>query len=95
MKIYCKTYKQKALIAKIFFESEEIEVLLSHLDAMEQFIRRRKVIGYHQELFRNFILILKKRIDIPQFEKEQRIQLKVDIENTRAVAERSWLLKQA
>ena len=85
----------KALIAKIFFESEEIEVLLSHLDAMEQFIRRRKVIGYHQELFRNFILILKKRIDIPQFEKEQRIQLKVDIENTRAVAERSWLLKQA
>jgi len=84
----------KAIMAKIFFESEEIEVLLSHLDAMEQFIRRRKVIGYHQELFRNFILLLKKRIEIPDFEKDKLAALKIEIEEVKAVAERRWLLNQ-
>lgn len=84
----------KAIMAKIFFESEEVEVLLSHLDAMEQFIRRRKVIGYHQELFRNFILLLKRRIEIPDFEKEKLRLLKKEIEDVKAVAERRWLLKQ-
>ena len=83
----------KALMAKVFFESGEIEVLLSHLDAMEQFIRRKKVIGYHQELFRNFIYLLKKRIEIPDFEKGQLIALKKEVEEVKAVAERRWLIE--
>ena len=61
---------------------------------MEQFIRRRKVIGYHQELFRNFILLLKKRIEIPDFEKAKLAILKMEIEGVKSVAERRWLLSR-
>ena len=82
----------KALMAKIFFESQDIEVLLSHLDAMEQFIRRRKVIGYHQELFRNFIFFLRKRIETPDFETDELLLLKSGIREAKAVAERRWLM---
>jgi len=82
----------KALMAKIWFEAEEFDVLLSHLDAMEQFIRRRKVIGYHRELFRNFIFFLKKRIEIGDFKKNELKNLKKEIELVKAVAERRWLI---
>ncbi len=84
----------KTLIAKIFFESSEYDVLFSHLDAMNQFIRRKKVMGYHQENFQNFISFLKRIIEIPDFKKAQRLQLKSDIENAKAIAERRWLLEQ-
>ena len=80
-------------MAKIWFESEEFDVLLSHLDAMEQFIRRRKVIGYHEELFRNFIFFLKKRVEIADFAKAELKALRKEIEEVKAVAERQWLLQ--
>jgi len=84
----------KTLTAKIFFESGEYDVLYSHLDAMQQFIRRKKVMGYHQDNFQNFISFLKRIIEIPDFEKENRRDLKRDIEEVKAVAERRWLLEQ-
>ncbi len=83
----------KAVMAKIFYEMDAIDLLTSHLDAMSQFIRRKKVIGYHQENFQNFISFLKKIVEIPDFEKENRIALKKDIEKVKAVAERRWLLE--
>ena len=84
----------KAIMAKIFFEMDATDLLFSHLDAMGQFIRRKKVMAYHQENFQNFISFLRKIVEIPDFEKAQRKQLKVDIESVKAVAERKWLLKQ-
>ena len=84
----------KTLTAKIFFESDEFEVLLSHLDAMGQFIRRKKVMGYHQDNFQNFISFLKRIVETPDFKKENRKFLKEEIEQVKAVAERRWLLKQ-
>ena len=80
-------------MAKIWFEAEEYDVLLSHLEAMEQFIRRRKVIGYHEELFRNFILFLKKRVEIGDFAKAELVDLRKEIGQIKAVAERRWLLE--
>jgi len=74
---------------------KEFSLLESHLDTMKVFLRRKKVIGYHQELFRNFILLLKKRIEIPDFDKEKLILLKREIEEVKAVAERRWLLELA
>lgn len=82
----------KALISKIYFESDEYEALAAHLDAMQQFIRRKKVIGYHRDMFRNFVSILKKRIDIADFEKEKLAALKVEAEALNPLAERKWLL---
>ena len=84
----------KSLMAKIYFESEEHEVLTAHLDAMQQFIRRKKVIGYHREMFMNFATFLKKRTELPVFEKEQMANLKIELENFRVIAERRWLMTQ-
>ena len=84
----------KTVMAKIFYEMGAEDLLLSHLDAMNQFIRRKKVIAYHQENFQNFISSLRKIIEIPDFEKAQRQKLKANLESAKAVAERRWLLEQ-
>jgi len=84
----------KTLTAKIFYESEEYNVLYSHLDAMQQFIRRKKVIGYHRENFQNFISLLRKIVEVPSFDKEKREGLKKEILEVKAVVERKWLSEQ-
>ncbi|MEM9821946.1 MAG: hypothetical protein AAF985_12775, partial [Bacteroidota bacterium] len=38
----------KTLALKIYYELEEYNLLDSHLDAMTNFIRRKKIIGYHR-----------------------------------------------
>ena len=84
----------KAVSAKIFFELEEYELLLSHLDAMNQFIRRKKVMGYHRDNFQNFITALRKIVETPDFNKAERQSIKEKIKTEQAILERRWLLDQ-
>ena len=67
--------------------------MLAHLDAMQQFIRRKKVMGYHRDMFRNFASILKKRIEIPDFEREKLSALKKEAMALNSLAEKRWLMK--
>jgi len=84
----------KTMTAKILYETSETDVLLFHLNAMLQFIRRKKVLGYHRENFQNFILTLKKIVSLPAFEKSGKLLIKKEIEQAKAIAERTWLLDQ-
>ncbi|MEZ5058903.1 MAG: hypothetical protein R2879_17860 [Saprospiraceae bacterium] len=81
----------KAIMAKIFYEGGDWEVLHSHLDAMQQFIRRKKVIGYHQDLFVNFIQVLRRVIETPEFETEARNNIAQFLQSAAAIAEKKWL----
>lgn len=84
----------KTVTAKIYFEIKEFDLLFSHLDAMQQFIRRKKVMGYHRENFQNFLSLLRKIVEMPDFAKAEKITIKKEIEGVKSVAERRWLLKQ-
>ena len=83
----------KTLTAKIYFESDEYEALSAHLDAMQQFIRRKKMIGYHHDMLKNFVSILKKRMEIPDFEKEKLNHLKKEAISLNPMVEKKWLLE--
>lgn len=85
----------KAIMSKIFFESDDWEVLHSHLDAMQQFIRRKKVIGYHQELFLNFIQMLRRLMDTPKFDEKGNREITQFLQSSAPVAEKKWLLAKA
>jgi hypothetical protein len=43
----------KTIALKTYFELGEIDLLESHMDAMQNYIRRKKDIGYHRELYSN------------------------------------------
>lgn len=84
----------KMLQLKIFFELQEFDLLESHLQAIRAFIRRKKVMGYHRENYLNTVHFTQKLLENNAFDKSARAALRREIEETKAVAEKEWLLEQ-
>ena len=84
----------KILQLKIFYELQEFDLLASHLQAIRSFIRRKKVMGYHRENYLNTVHFTQKLLEMNPFDKTQRAELRREIEETKAVAEKEWLLEQ-
>lgn len=82
----------KALMLKIFFETGELDALDSHISAMQKFIRRKKIMGYHRENYMNLAVFTKKLMET--HEKLALTALRSEIESTKVVAEKEWLLEQ-
>ena len=84
----------KTVLLKIFYELKEFDLLSAHLDAMRIFIRRKKIIAYHQENYINLIRFTRKIVEHNPYDKSAKIKLAGDIKNTKVVAEKGWLLAQ-
>jgi hypothetical protein len=83
----------KILQLKVFYELQEFDLLESHLQAIHAFIRRKKVMGYHRENYLNTVYFTRKLLESNLFDKEVRAALRREIEATKAVAEKEWLLE--
>ncbi len=80
----------KTLMLKIFYENGDYDTLDSHLSAMQKFIRRKKIMGYHRENYLNFAVFLKRLIEAN--DKVALDVLREEIRGAGGVAEREWLL---
>ena len=84
----------KTLLLKTYCELEEIDLLFSHLDAMQKYIRRKKVIGYHKTNYLNIIHFARRLITINKFDKTELNILAVAIKEEEILSEKQWFLKQ-
>ena len=84
----------KTLQLKIFYELEEFDLLESHLQTLQTFIRRKKDLGYHRENYLNTIRFTRKLLEANLYDKSVRQALREEIEGTKAVAEKEWLLER-
>jgi len=84
----------KTYLLKIYFELGEFTLLESHLDTMKVFIRRKKVIGYHQTNLSNIVRYTKKIITTNLYDKEKKAKLRKEIEVEEILTEKKWLLEQ-
>ena len=82
----------KGLVLKIYYETAEYDALHSHLAAMERFIRRKNIIGYHREHYLKTIQFTRKLMET--MDNADLAVLKQEIESEKAVAEKGWLLAQ-
>jgi hypothetical protein len=82
----------KILLAKMHFELAEFESLSSLLSSFKTYVNRKKTLGYHRESSLNFIHFTQK---LMQPAPGGAVQLMKDIEETKVIAEREWLLGQA
>mgnify|MGYP001193107945 CR=1 FL=1 len=82
----------KTLVLKIFFETQELDALESHLAAMQRFIRRKKIIGYHRENYLNLVFFTRKLLEA--FDPKSLETLREEVTGTKALAEKEWLLEQ-
>jgi hypothetical protein len=85
----------KTLQLKIFYELQEFDLLESHLQAIRAFIRRKKMARYQLENYLNTVYFTQKMLETNVFDKEARAALRREIEGTKAVAEKEWLLERA
>jgi len=84
----------KVIQMKIYFESEELDLLDSHLDAMQMYILRKKVIGYHKTNYKNIIKMTRKLLKVQLSDSSVVKILKGEINNTEVLTEKKWLLNQ-
>lgn len=84
----------KTLQLKIFYELEAFDLLESHLQTLKTFIRRKKELGYHRENYLSTIRFTQKLLETNLHDKNARKRLREEIEGTKAVAEKEWLLEQ-
>lgn len=84
----------KTILLKIFFEQDSTDLLNAHLDAMKNFIRRKRVIGYHRENYLNIVHFTGKLNTVNPFQKSELKKLKEEILSAEPLTEREWLLYQ-
>lgn len=84
----------KTVQLKIYYETAEWDLLHAHLDAMQSFLQRKKMMGYHRDNFRNIVRYTRRLLRLPPGDKAAREQLLEEIQKEETLTERAWFLKQ-
>ena len=82
----------KTLLLKTWYETGEYEALQSHLDAMRNYIHRKRVLGYHRTNYLNIIKYTDKLLNINWLEKTEVERLREALLKEDGLSEREWLL---
>lgn len=83
----------KTLLIKTYFVLQEHDLLQSHLDAMRNYIHRKKVIGYHRTNYLNIIRFTERIMHREPHNKPLLEELRTDIEKESVLTEKAWLLE--
>lgn len=84
----------RVLLLKIYFEQQETEVLESFIQSFQRFLNRKKELGYHRENYLNTLTFTSKLLNINVLNKKEKEHLLQEIEQTKAVGEKEWLLER-
>jgi hypothetical protein len=84
----------KILLLKIYFETEETDLLESHLESMKTYIHRQDTIGYHRENYLNIVRFTRALVRMNPNDAGERKALREKIETASVLSEREWLLEQ-
>ena len=82
----------KTLLLKTYFMLGEHDLLQSHLDAMRNYIHRKKVIGYHRNNYLNIIRFTERMLSLEPHNRLAKDELRLDIEKEPVLTEKEWLL---
>ncbi|MCB9315220.1 MAG: hypothetical protein H6569_03695 [Lewinellaceae bacterium] len=83
----------KTLLLKTYFVLQEFDLLQSHLDAMRNYIHRKKVIGYHRKNFLNIIRFTERISNLAGLDRQAREQIRQQIRDEPVLTEKEWLLE--
>ncbi|MBI1228314.1 MAG: hypothetical protein GC192_23975 [Bacteroidetes bacterium] len=84
----------KTLLLKTWYELGEHDLLQSHLDAMRNYIRRKRVIGYHRTNYLNIVRFADKLLKINWMNEKEVEGLRASLKEEEVLTEREWLLGQ-
>jgi hypothetical protein len=84
----------RSTLAKIYYETEEWDVLDSHLQSFRMFLlRKKKQLGYHYEVYKSLVRFTNKLMRWSDFSATKRARLHEKITTIPTLTEREWFLK--
>jgi hypothetical protein len=83
----------KTLLLKTYYDMGELDSLQSHLDAMRNYIHRKRVIGYHKTNYLNIIRYTEKMLRINMNDKQATLELWTAIEAEKVLTEKPYFQK--
>lgn len=84
----------KTLLLKICYEAGEWRLLESALDALDVYLRRKKIIGYHRDNYRRVVRTFRKLLALNRFDVVALQRLRSAVEADVQLSEREWFLAQ-
>jgi hypothetical protein len=84
----------RAMLLKMYYELNELDALDSLIESMKNYLQRKKVMGYHRDIFKNLVSCTKKLLRVIPNNIEQINKVKTEIQATEPLMERKWLLAQ-
>lgn len=84
----------RRILACIYYDKGEFDALHSLLDSFQNYIYRKKGLGYHRRMYLNFIKFSRKLLQLEGMNPTQKMALQKEISDTRNVAEKGWLLER-
>lgn len=84
----------RSMLLRIYYEKGYQDTLLSLLDSFQAYIRRHPDIGYQQENYSNLLRFVRRMVREPALNEAEKAVLRQEVLDTRALAERRWLLGQ-
>ena len=82
----------RTMLLRIYFEKNYLDALESLLDSFSVYLRRQKNIGYQKWNYLNLIRFTRRLFALSTLDARSRQKLKDEIEQTKALAEKAWLL---
>jgi hypothetical protein len=79
---------------KVYYELGEFDLLQSRLDALNAFLQRKKVMGYHKQNYRNILRYIRKLLQMNPFDKSEKEALRKAVQEEPVLTEREWFLRQ-
>ena len=83
----------KMLLVKTFYETGETELIPSHLDAMRNYIHRKRVIGYHRSNYLRTIRYFERILNINPMDHRAVKMLRDDLQSEAGLSEKDFLQK--
>jgi len=87
-------FDARRMLLRIYYDRQEYQALESLLESFYLYVQRHPGAGYHREMYQNLVRFTKRLIKIKPNEPAEWNRLKTDIEQTKHLAERDWLLSQ-
>ncbi|TNE57351.1 MAG: hypothetical protein EP344_11240 [Bacteroidetes bacterium] len=82
----------KTLQLKIYYETEEFDALDAHLQSMQTYIRRLRVIGYHKTNYKNIVRYARRLMQLNPANRQAAASLRNQIETEPVLTEKEWFL---
>ncbi len=84
----------RSYIIRMLYEQDEWGVLDAQLEAVQNYIRRKEVIGYHKVPYKNFVKFTKKLMKADVLNRSEKQKLKTEIAEFPNLPGKEWLLQQ-